>query len=72
MGIVVLILIYILNSKKSFYFFNCEVSDFKTLSISSARDLLKQCKEDFKLLYHFKAEEFRMVVNGFCFFFVYS
>ena len=36
MGIVVLILIYILNSKKSFYFFNCEVPDSKTLSISSA------------------------------------
>ena len=65
MGIVVLILIYILNSKKSFYFFNCEVSDFKTLSISSARDLLKQCKEDFKLPSHFKSEEFRMVANGF-------
>ena len=65
MGIVVLILIYILISNKSFYFFNREVPDFKTLSISSARELLKQCKEDFKLPSNFKSEEFRMVANGF-------
>ena len=68
MGIVVLILIYILNSKKSFYFFmpwGSEVSVFKTLSISSARDLLKQCKEDFKLPSNFKSEEFRILANGF-------
>ena len=47
--IVLPILIYILISKKSFYFFNCEVPESKTLSISSARELLKECKEEFKL-----------------------
>lgn len=65
MEIVLLILIFILNSKKSFYFFNREVPNFKTLSISSARKLLKQCKEDFKLPSNFKWEEFRIVANGF-------
>ena len=34
------------------------------MSISSARDLLKQCKEDFKLPCNFKSEEFRMIANG--------
>ena len=82
MGIVLLILIFILNTplyhpygrvlaqkpkgaifymlrgwplslcewfKKFFYFLNPEVPNFKTLSISSARELLKECKEEFKL-----------------------
>ncbi len=35
------------------------------MSISSARDLLKQCKDDFKLPSNFKEEEFRLVANGF-------
>lgn len=35
--------------KKFFYFLNPEVPNFKTLSISSARELLKECKEEFKL-----------------------
>ena len=65
--IVLPILIYILISKKSFYFFNCvrSVPESKTLSISSARELLKQRKDEFKLPSNFNSEEFRMVANGF-------
>ena len=35
------------------------------MSISSARELLKQRKDEFKLPSNFNSEEFRMVANGF-------
>lgn len=35
------------------------------MSISSAREQLKQCKENFKLPSNFNVEEFREVANGF-------
>jgi hypothetical protein len=35
------------------------------LSISSAREQLKQCQNDFKLPSNFNSEEFRLVANGF-------
>jgi len=35
------------------------------LSISSAREQLKQCKDNFKLPSNFNSEEFRLVANGF-------
>ena len=41
------------------------VPESKTLSISSARELLKQRKDEFKLPSNFNSEEFRMVANGF-------
>ena len=35
------------------------------MSISSAREHLKQCKDEFKLSSNFNSEEFRIVANGF-------
>lgn len=62
--IVFLIITYILISKKSFYF--SEALDMNSLSISCAREHLKQCKDNFKLPSNFNSEEFREVANGFC------
>lgn len=61
MEIVFLILIYIQNSE----FTNFNSNDKNTLSISSAREQLKQCKDNFKLPSNFNSEEFRLVANGF-------
>ena len=46
----------------NFTIFN--LTDNKNLSISSARELLKQCKDNFKLPLNFNFEEFRIVANG--------
>jgi hypothetical protein len=37
----------------------------KELSITSAREHLKLCKDNFKLPLNFNSEEFRLVANGF-------
>jgi len=61
MEIVFLILIYVQNSE----FTNFNSNDKNTLSISSAREQLKQCQDNFKLPSNFHSEEFRLVANGF-------
>ncbi len=61
MEIVFLILIYVQNSE----FSNFNSNDKNTLSISSAREQLNQCKNNFKLPPNFNPEEFRLVANGF-------
>src|SRR2546423_760536 len=61
MEIVFLILIYIQN----YEFTNFNLNDKNTLTISSAREQLKQCKDNFKLPSNFNSEEFRLVANGF-------
>jgi len=61
MEIVFLILIYIQN----YEFTDFNLNDKNTLTISSAREQLKQCKDNFKLPSNLNSEEFRLVANGF-------
>ena len=61
--IVFLIVTCILIFKKSFYL--SEALDMDNMSISSAREQLKLCKDSFKLPSNFNTEEFREVANGF-------
>ena len=75
MEIVFLIFIYIKNSAAGLSPLNGAVKNLNkswlsgegenTLSISSAREQLKQCKDNYKLPSNFNWEEFRLVANGF-------
>ncbi len=55
---------FVLGKGKILNFTIFNLTDNKNLSISSARELFKQCKDNFKLPLNFNFEEFRIVANG--------